>query len=117
MNTLDWINLVQKIVLLNLIIACSELSLRKHFFNLWFLMLSLFITYFRTTLLRAISIYVGVFAKLPANKVIMFRDFLQGSLATTVTDSIILVSIIFTYFMLQSAKKINTKKNERITAK
>ena len=109
MNTMDWVNLIEKFLLLNLLGVCSELALKKRYWNLWFLMLALFITYFRTTLLRAVSMYVGVFSKMPVNKVVAICDFLQGSLATTITDSIILIAVILTYLTLQSIQKTGTK--------
>jgi hypothetical protein len=102
---MQYADLVLKIIILFFLAATSELAFKKRKWGLMLLALAVWITFFRTAILRAISLYTGVFngaSEFIVNNILNF--FMQG-LGLIITDIIILLGTLLAFLIVAEGKK------------
>lgn len=101
MNEID---LIIKIVTLFFLAATSQVSIQKRLFRVGLLSSVLWVTTFRLALLRAVSLYAGVFGKESDLLVDELRDFLMGGVFVVITDLVLLLGIIAAFVFVVTTR-------------
>lgn len=98
---LDIINFLIKIACIFLLGVTTELSFRRHFFAMTIFLTGVWATFFRLTILRSVSLYVGAFGHEPQKIVDGVRNAFQSSVVANFTDAIVLVGLILLFSFLK----------------
>jgi N-acetylmuramoyl-L-alanine amidase len=99
-------DLVLKILILFFLGACSEIAFKKRIWGLWLLSLGFWITFFRTAVLRAISIYIGAFQHSPEGLINQIQGYLMNGQGVILTDILALIGAFITFVFLVTIKII-----------
>lgn len=95
------VDLIIKFILLFLLNVEIELFLRSKRYSLAVFFSGVWTMVFRLTLLRAISMYVGVFSYQSSYTLLRLRDTIQGIGWSLVTDILLLVGTILVFYAIK----------------
>ena len=102
---IDLIDLIFKIFILFFLAAASEMAFKKRFWGVMLLTLGFWLTFFRTTILRSIVIYAGIFNHTPQAVISTVQTALMGGFIVIFTDLIALLGTLLTFIFLASEFK------------
>jgi len=102
---LDVLNLGMRLIILFLTGVISQLTFQKKFYSLTIFLFGVWTTIFYLTLLRAISMYAGVFRNLDGDFLLHFKYFLMDSYFTNIPTFIILIGSILLFFWIKDCYK------------
>ena len=88
------IDLLVKFIILILLNVETELFLRNKSYHMAILVFAVWLMMFRTTLLRAIAMYVGVFSYQPQSILEQIRSTLQSAESSLILDTVLLIGVI-----------------------
>lgn len=102
---MQYTDLALKILILFFLAATSELAFKKRKWALMLLALVVWITFFRTTILRAVSLYAGAFGEVNKNLINnIFNFFMQGT-GLILSDIIVLIGTLMAFIIISNNKK------------
>ena len=87
-------NIILRILILFFAAASSEVAMGKKMWAISFLLFAVWLTFFRLTLYRVTSIYLGVFSHEVPSFVDNLRILVQSSTIANITDLLTLLGII-----------------------
>ena len=104
MNLLDSFNLLIKVIDLFFLAAVSQVAMKKRIWMVSLLALATWVSVFRAAILRAMSLYVGVFQKESPEIVKSLLDFFMSGAVGNVTDILILIGSVAAFALIASEK-------------
>lgn len=97
---IDLFDLILKILIMFFLAATSELAFKRRMYGTMFLTLGLWLTVFRTAILRASVIYIGIFNHTSQDVIQMLQRTMMGGWFVISTDMIALIGSIFTFIFI-----------------
>lgn len=108
------LDLAIKITTLFLLGGTSELAFKKRRWAIMILSFAVWATLFRTTILRAISIYAGVFNHISAKTIQEVQGFFMNGYGVLVTDFLLLIGVIAGFIIISTDVNKNQHKKKII---
>lgn len=104
------VGLIIRIFIVFFSAAASEVALSKRLYGVALLFLGLWVTFFRLGFLRAATYYVGAFQHESFMQIVNLQTFLKSPQITNVTDGLVLVGVIVSFYWIVRLKKTGIEK-------
>lgn len=102
----DWITLTLRIILVFLAGMTSHIAMKKHYVAISFFIFSVWFTFFRLTLLRVVSLYIGVFKHETSQFVSATHSVLISPEVSGAECLLVIFSLLFLLQWLQRQRRV-----------